>query len=78
MMPGLSADAFGPSIRAARKAAGLSMPALAERSGVSASAVWKAEKGRHSPVLATAVALCTALGLSLDAACSPKAGRGKR
>ncbi len=54
----------------------MSLPGLAARSGVSASGIWKIEKRANATTLHTAIALCAALGLSLDAACAPKGSTG--
>jgi len=59
---------FGQRLRLARKRAGLSMQALAERvnPGVSAQAISKYEAGKMMPSSAVLVGLGKALGVSLD------------
>ncbi len=59
---------FGQRLRLARKRAGLSMQALAERVNprVSAQAISKYEAGRMMPSSAVLIGLGTALGVSLD------------
>lgn len=59
---------FGQRLRLARKRAGLSMQALAERMNpsVSAQAISKYEAGRMMPSSAVLVGLGKALGVSLD------------
>ena len=50
--------------RALRK---LSLREVADRAGISKSHIWELEQGRSpNPTIATAVALCRALGVSLD------------
>jgi len=68
----LSAKAFGPAIQAARERAGLTQPEVAERAGLTAMSVSYTERGLTSPRLDNAIALCEALGLSLDEACTSK------
>lgn len=70
-MTGLSAEAFGPFIRAARERSGLTQAEVADRAGVTAMTVSYIERGVNTPLLDTAIALCEALGLaSLDGACA--------
>ncbi len=58
---------FGERLKALRAAAGLSQPALADRAGVSVSAVRQFEYGLREPAFGTLVKLAEALGVSLDA-----------
>jgi transcriptional regulator with XRE-family HTH domain len=61
----------GPALQRARTAAGLSQVELAERSGVSRSAIQQIEAGSKDPRLATVVVLFRALGLELVLVPSP-------
>jgi transcriptional regulator with XRE-family HTH domain len=58
---------FADTLRALRRAAGLSQPALAERAELSVSAVRLFEYGRREPTYATLVKLAEALDVSLAA-----------
>lgn len=53
-------------VREARKRAGLTQRALAERAGTTQSAIARLETGRTSPSLETVVSLVRACGLDLD------------
>ncbi|WP_238008539.1 helix-turn-helix domain-containing protein [Dactylosporangium sp. AC04546] len=66
-MPGQTSP-FGDRLRALRRAAGLTMEQLAERSGVSARAISDMERGRsRAPQARTLAALADGLGLDGDA-----------
>ena len=56
---------FGNVIRAAFTRSGLSIKALADRSGVPYSVTHAVVKGERDPILSTAVRLCRVLGLEL-------------
>ena len=56
---------FGQRIKRERKRRGWNMRDLRARSGVSINTISRAERG-GDPVLSNAIALATALGLSLD------------
>ncbi|MBB5867070.1 transcriptional regulator with XRE-family HTH domain [Allocatelliglobosispora scoriae] len=64
---GLSMSGLGARIRAARGAAGLSLDALAEVSGVSRSMVSEVERGTKTPSVLVLDRLATALGTSIAA-----------
>lgn len=74
-----SQNALGPAIRQRRELIGLSLRALAERVGISASALSHIEKGRSQPSVSTLFALVRELDISLDelfsAGPSPVPGR---
>ncbi|QRE77364.1 helix-turn-helix domain-containing protein [Methylobacterium aquaticum] len=54
-------------MRELREERGLSLHGLAERAGLTKSHVWDLERGgSRNPTIATAVAIATALGVSLD------------
>lgn len=55
---------LGPRLRATRRAAGLSQQQLADRAGLSVSAVSKAEQGLTDPRGPTLEALARALGVT--------------
>lgn len=55
----------GPRLRAARRAAGLSAGALAERVARSASVVWSYEEERARPPVDVAAGLAAAVGVPL-------------
>ena len=57
---------LGAQIRAARKAAGISVRELARRIDVSASFISQVELGRARPVIGTLYSIVSELGLSLD------------
>ena len=57
---------LGPRIAAARRQAGLSQAALAQRLKISASAMGMYEQGRREPSVETLVALSRELGVSTD------------
>jgi Zn-dependent peptidase ImmA (M78 family)/DNA-binding XRE family transcriptional regulator len=57
---------LGPRIKQARKAAGLSLRALAERTGVSAMAISKYETGKSIPSSTVLLALAKALGVRTE------------
>lgn len=56
---------FGKVIRQAFQRSGMSIKALADRSGVSYSVVHATVKGERDPMLSTAARLCRVLGLKL-------------
>ena len=58
---------FAERLKALCAAAGLSQPALAERAGLSVSAVRQFEYGRREPAFGTLVKLAKGLGVSLAA-----------
>jgi len=58
---------FAGRLKALRAAAGLSQSALAERAGLSVSAVRQFEYGRREPAFGTLVKLAKGLGVSLAA-----------
>lgn len=60
---------FGNRLRNARKAAGLSQPALGEAAGVSPQSISACELGKQLPTLGVAIDLAKALGVSLDYLC---------
>lgn len=66
------AAAFSASLCAARKRQGLTIRQVAGRAGLSVSGVSRAEV-TGGATLDTAVRLCRALGLSLDAVTAPAA-----
>lgn len=53
-------------MRKYREQRGLSQTKLAHMSGVGQGNIWKYERGYHSPTLYTLMALCTALGCTID------------
>lgn len=57
---------FGARMATLRRAAGISQAQLAERLGVSPSAIGMYEQGRREPSLDTLVAIADVLGVSLD------------
>jgi transcriptional regulator with XRE-family HTH domain/quercetin dioxygenase-like cupin family protein len=57
--------AIGPKLRAARQALGLSLQQLAARSGVSAAAIHKVERGDMVPTVTTLLKLAAAVGLPI-------------
>ncbi len=57
---------IGDRIRQARKAAGLSMRALAEKAGVSAMAISKYENNKSTPSSSVMLSLARALGVRVD------------
>lgn len=57
---------MGDRLRAARRAHGLSLRALADRLGISPSLISQVETGRAKPSVSTLYALATELGISLD------------
>jgi transcriptional regulator with XRE-family HTH domain/mannose-6-phosphate isomerase-like protein (cupin superfamily) len=57
---------MGDRLRAARRARGLSLRALAERLGVSPSLISQVETGRARPSVSTLYAIASELGISLD------------
>lgn len=59
---------LGGFLRAERRAAGLTMRMLAERSGVGVTTIRALESGRSSPGLSTVLALVDALGTTIDRA----------
>lgn len=61
VIPGL-----GAALRARREAAGLSLAALAERSGTHFTAISKVERGQRAPSFRLVVDLASALGVTPD------------
>ncbi|MFI6357257.1 helix-turn-helix domain-containing protein [Streptomyces sp. NPDC050743] len=59
-------DTLGRALRRRRKSSGLSLRALAERVGISPSALSHIENGRSQPSVTTLFALVRELGTSLD------------
>lgn len=57
--------AIGPKLRGARQALGLSLQQLATRSGVSAAAIHKVERGDMVPTVTTLLKLAAAVGLPI-------------
>ena len=63
----MTTDTLAARLKAARAAAGLSQPQLAERAGVPLPTVRSLEQGQRTKVwLETAAKLARALGVSLD------------
>lgn len=60
-------EAHGAAIRAIREAVGISVSALAPRSGVSQGYLSRVELGEKNPSPETLRAIASALGVSLDA-----------
>mgnify|MGYP005873603911 CR=1 FL=1 len=67
---------FGARIRSHRKAVGLSLSGLAERTGLSKPFLSKVERGLASPRLETLAAIADALGV--ESADLPSEGDGSR
>ncbi len=65
---------MGDRLRAARLARGLSLRALADRLGVSASLISQVETGRAKPSVSTLYAIVNELAISLDELLFPDAG----
>src|SRR5271154_1787156 len=68
----------GAAIKQRRERLGLTLRALASRSGVSASMISDVERGEKSPTLSIASALAQALGVTISAlleAAPPASGR---
>jgi transcriptional regulator with XRE-family HTH domain len=68
----------GRAVRRRREAAGLSLRALAARSGVSPSAISDIERGAKSPTVATVARLARALGVDAAALVAGDAGPAPR
>jgi transcriptional regulator with XRE-family HTH domain len=68
------ARTLGRRLREERRRSGLSLRALASRSGLSPTTVHQIEVGRGSPSLATLHALATTLGVPLPSLLGPAAG----
>lgn len=67
MDAGTIAATIGRQMRDLRAIRGLTLQELADRTGFAKSHIWEIENGRsRNPTLATAVALASALGTSLD------------
>ena len=68
------------SLRELREARGISMRALATKSGLSANALSMIERGKTSPSVSTLYKLADALGVSITAFFGTEAGKwcGKR
>ncbi|MEU6537126.1 helix-turn-helix domain-containing protein [Streptomyces sp. NPDC047000] len=64
---------FGPNLRAARTAKGLSLRAVASAVGISASLLSQVETGKTQPSVSTLYALVTHLGVSVDGLMAPPA-----
>jgi len=58
---------FAGRLKALRVGAGMTQPGLADRAGVSVSAIRQFEYGLREPAFGTLVKLAEALGVSLDA-----------
>lgn len=69
-------DSIAERLRAYRIGAGLTVRALASRSGVSPSMVSEAERGAKTPSIAVLIALAEALGISLTQLVEPESSRG--
>jgi transcriptional regulator with XRE-family HTH domain len=67
---------LGQRLKAARQRHGLTLDALAERSGVSRAMISRIERGESSPTAALLVRLGSGLGLSLSALLEENAGGG--
>lgn len=67
---------LGLRLKAARQRHGLTLDALAERSGVSRAMISRIERGESSPTAALLVRLGSGLGLSLSALLEGQAGGG--
>lgn len=59
----------GAHIKGLRVTQQLTLQALANLSGLSKSHVWEIEKGNTMPTISTAMAISSALGVSLDCIC---------
>ncbi|MEY3000704.1 MAG: Helix-turn-helix domain [Verrucomicrobiota bacterium] len=57
---------IGQLIQAARKAQHISQMELQDMSGVSASVIYKAERGRTDLTLGSFMALCDSLGIQIN------------
>lgn len=68
---------FGARMATLRRAAGISQAQLADRMGVSPSAIGMYEQGRREPSIDTLVAIADALGVSLDLLVRGKPGSEK-
>jgi putative transcriptional regulator len=66
-------DKFGPRLRQARVAAGLTQAELAERADVADATVSRIERGRLVPSVALAKRIAAALRVPLDELMSPNA-----
>jgi transcriptional regulator with XRE-family HTH domain len=67
---------WGQKVRAARERLGLTLNEAARRANVDKGLLYRIETGERTDVrLSTAVALCKALGLSLDYIASRKPAR---
>ena len=73
MASNMSAAAVGKRIQAARKAARLSVPQLADKVGVHRSHVWRVEDGQTTPPLDQLAVYARALGVSLPSLLFPRA-----
>jgi len=62
------------TLRDARRGAGLSQAALAERAGISRQAVGAIEAGQHRPSVDAAMALASAVGRSVEELFAAPAG----
>ena len=59
-------ETFVKCLQRLRKATGLSQPRLAEKAGISVTALRNWEQGRREPYIGTAAVLAGALGVSLS------------
>lgn len=69
---------FGERLTQFRKAAGLSQPQLAERSGVPLGTIREYEQNRREPLLSKACKLAAALGMDCDAFCPKEEAAPKK
>lgn len=67
---------LGQRLKAARQRHGLTLDALADRSGVSRAMISRVERGESSPTAALLIRLGSGLGLSLSALLEENAGGG--
>lgn len=67
---------LGKRLKAARQRHGLTLDALAERSGVSRAMISRVERGESSPTAALLIRLGSGLSLSLSALLEEEAGTG--
>jgi transcriptional regulator with XRE-family HTH domain len=66
----LSNAQIGYSVRSARRAVGWSSKQLAEKCGLSPTALCKIESGKQSISFGETIALCAALGIQIDSLAS--------
>jgi len=82
MLEIMDAGIFAARMKELRRAAGLTQPELASKTGLSKSYVADLEQGRYEPSWSTVLAMATALGVKCDAFTEPPAssepqGRGR-